>query len=379
VLKFINATLTFLVVMMLAAGGAVYWLYGSMDADGPLEQNRIVAIPKNDGSLAIAERLERDGIIANRHGFLISYWLLARQAAWSGAKPVQLKAGEYEIKQGASVRSIVETLAEGRTVLMRVTIPEGLTSHQIVDRLRADQGLSGELKDVPAEGTLLPETYALPRGSSRQAVIDAMQQAHKKLIEQLWAERQDGLPLKSAQEAVILASIVEKETGRNDERERVAAVFVNRLRSNPPLRLQSDPTILYGLFLGKVPWGKPILKSEIQSNTAHNTYVIAGLPPTPICNPGRAAIEATLKPAQTRELYFVADGKGGHIFAETLKDHNANVAKWREIEKSIQAQKAAGSQLAPAGVISGTAINTPAVVQKSVAPAAAGGTPKAKN
>ncbi|MBV1694356.1 MAG: endolytic transglycosylase MltG, partial [Hyphomicrobiales bacterium] len=219
-------------------------------------------------------------------------------------------------------------------------------SFQIVERLKADQGLTGELREVPPEGSLLPETYSVPRGSARTAVIEMMQSAQKRVLDQLWAERADGLPLKSPQEALVLASIVEKETGRNDERERVAAVFVNRLRQN--IRLQSDPTILYGLAQGRVQWGKPIMRSEIQSQTAHNTYVIPGLPPTPICNPGRASIEATLKPANTKELFFVADGKGGHIFAETLKDHNANVAKWREVEKAIQQQRAQSQGAAPA-------------------------------
>jgi UPF0755 protein len=337
--------LTTLVVLMLATAGSIYYVNVSLDAAGPLEQNRIIAIPRNDGSLAIAERLEREGIVTSRHLFLMAYWLVARQAAWGNAKPVQLKAGEYEIKQQASLRNVIDALSEGRTVLMRVTIPEGLTSFQIVERLKADQGLTGELREVPPEGSLLPETYSVPRGSARTAVIEMMQNAQKRVLEQLWAERQNGLPLKSAQEALVLASIVEKETGRNDERERVAAVFVNRLRQN--MRLQSDPTILYGLAQGRVQWGKPIMRSEIQSQTAHNTYVIPALPPTPICNPGRASLEATLKPANTKELFFVADGKGGHIFAETLKDHNANVAKWREIEKAIQQQRAQ-SQSAPA-------------------------------
>lgn len=341
-LKLINGTLTFLLVMALAIGGGLMHLHGSLDTPGPLDQAKVVAVPKNDGTLNIAERLEREGVIANRYTFLISYWMLGRLAAWNGGKPVQLKAGDYEVKQAASLRGVIDTLAEGRTVMTKVTIPEGLTSYQIVERLKADPGLTGDVKDVPAEGSLLPETYSLPRGSSRQQVIELMQAAQKKLVEQLWAERQEGLPIASPADALTLASIVEKETGRNDERERVTTVFVNRLRQN--MQLQSDPTILYGLFLGKVAWGKPILASEIRSNTPHNTYVIKGLPPTPICNPGRATIEATLKPAATKELYFVADGKGGHVFAETLKEHNANVAKWRQTEREIQAQK----QAAPA-------------------------------
>ena len=351
VLRLINGALTILLLTLLVAGGAVMYLSTAMDARGPLAQNKIVVIPRGDGRQAIADRLEKDGMITSRNLFLASAIWLGLSGGTAGGKEINLKAGDFEIKQGASIRSIIETLSEGRTVMTRVTVPEGLTSHQIVERLKADQGLTGEIAAVPAEGSLLPETYAVPRGAARQSVIDAMQAAQKKLIDAAWAERQDGLPIKTAQEALVLASIIEKETGRNDERDRVAAVFVNRLRQN--MRLQSDPTILYGLFLGRVAWGKPILRSEIQSNTAHNTYVIPALPPTPICNPGRATIEATLRPAQTRELYFVADGKGGHTFAETLKDHNANVVRWRQIEKDIQARQ--GAAAVPVGAGPGAA------------------------
>lgn len=372
VLRLINATLTFLVVLGLAAGGALYSVMSDLDSNGPLAEAKLVAVPKNDGTLSIAERLERDGVIANRHTFLVNYWLLARHASWNNARPMQLKAGEYEFKRAASVRSVIETLSDGRSVLTRITVPEGLTSFQIVERLKAEQSLVGDIKDVPPEGSLLPETYQIPRGAMRQTVIDMMQAAQKKLIEQLWVERQEGLPVKTPIEAVILASVIEKETGRNDEREKVAAVFVNRMRANPPMKLQSDPTILYGLFQGRVAWGKPILRSEIQSNTAHNTYVIPGLPPTPICNPGRAAIEATLKPAVTKDLFFVADGKGGHLFAETLKEHNANVAKYRLIEQERAAQKA-GTPAQPAQPaaqpVQPTTINTGGPGKATPAPA----------
>jgi len=190
---------------------------------------------------------------------------------------------------------------------------------------------------VPPEGSLLPETFVVQRGSERQVIIDNMTAYSKRLMERVWAQRKKDLPIKSWEEAVILASIVEKETGRNDERERVAAVFHNRLRQN--MRLQSDPTILYGLQGGKVAWGRPILRSEIGQKTTHNTYQIDGLPPTAICNPGRQAIEAVLNPADSKELYFVADGSGGHVFSETLKDHNASVSKWRATEKEIKAEK----------------------------------------
>jgi UPF0755 protein len=193
----------------------------------------------------------------------------------------------------------------------------------------------------------MPETYRVPRGTSRQQVIELMQAELRKVVDQLWKDRADGLPYKTPQEAIIMASIVEKETGRNDERERVAGVFVNRLRQK--MRLESDPTILYGMFLGKVNWGRPIMRSEIRAPTAHNTYTIPALPPTPICNPGRLALQATLKPAATKELFFVANGQGGHFFAETLREHNANVQRYRQIEAQRgQAVPATVEETAPA-------------------------------
>jgi UPF0755 protein len=243
------------------------------------------------------------------------------------------------VRQNASIRQVIDLLSEGRTISYKVTIPEGLTSHQIVERLKADANLSGEIAAVPAEGSLLPETFMVERGTARQAIVDRMHAEARKLAEKAWAQRKKDLPLKSLEEAIILASIVEKETGRSDERERVAAVFVNRLKAN--MRLQSDPTILYGLGAGKTVWSRPIQKNEIMQKTAHNTYQIDGLPPTPICNPGRASIEAVLNPADTKELFFVADGTGRHVFAETAKEHSANVLKWRAVEKDIKGKAAA--------------------------------------
>jgi UPF0755 protein len=233
---------------------------------------------------------------------------------------------------------VVDVLSEGKTVSYKVTVPEGLTSYQVVERLKADPNLTGEIAAVPAEGALLPDTFVIERGAARQAILDNMVAQSRRLMERAWAQRKKDLPLKSWEEVLVLASIVEKETGRNDERERVAAVFLNRLKQN--MRLQSDPTILYGIAPGKVVWNRVIQKGEIGQKTAYNTYQIDGLPPTPICNPGRAAISAVLNPADTKELYFVADGSGGHVFAETLKDHNANVLKWRAHEKDAKAKAA---------------------------------------
>jgi UPF0755 protein len=344
VFRVLSGLFTFVLLIMLAAGGAAFLFDSKIEAPGPLDRPRLVVIPKGEGTHEIAARLERDGIVSDRRLFIAGY-LWTRFSAWmEGGKPVQLKAGEFEVKQNTSIRQLVDLLSEGKTVAYRITIPEGLTTHQIVDRLKADQSLSGEVTAEPTEGTLLPETFVVPRGASRQAVLDTMASEQRKVLEKAWEGRRKDLPLKKPEDAVILASIVEKEAGRNDERGRVAAVFINRLKQN--MRLQSDPTIVYGLLGGQAVWNRTIMKTEIAQKTSHNTYQIDGLPPTPICNPGRAAIEAVLNPADTKELYFVADGAGGHVFAETLKDHNANVLKWRTVEKEMKAKaeaKAAGA------------------------------------
>jgi UPF0755 protein len=336
--RLVSGVFTLLLLLMAIAGAAALGLHNWVNAPGPLTASKSVVIPKGGGVHDIAARLEREGVISDRRLFIAGYFI-AKASNWGGGgRPLQLKAGDYQMPQAASIRNVIDILAEGRTITHRVTLPEGLTSHQIVERLKADPNLSGEITEVPPEGSLLPETFIVQRGASRQSIIDNMQAEARKLMEKAWAQRQKGLPLKTWEEAIVLASIVEKETGRSDERERVAAVFVNRLRQN--MRLQSDPTILYGISAGKTAWNRPILKSEIAQRTAHNTYQIDGLPPTPICNPGRASIEAVLSPASTKHLYFVADGNGGHVFAETLKEHNANVQKWRALEREKEKEKA---------------------------------------
>jgi len=332
--RVLNGLLTFVLRLMLVVGAIAYVFDAQVDAPGPLEKGKTVVIPKGEGTHEIASRLEREGIIGDRRLFIAGYLWSKLAATMEGGKPVQLKAGDYAVKQNASIRQVIDLLSEGKTMSYRVTVPEGLTSHQIIERLKADANLSGELETVPPEGSLLPETFIVERGAPRQAVVDRMQQEARKVLEKAWAQRKKDLPLKSLEEALVLASIVEKETGRSDERDRVAAVFVNRLKLN--MRLQSDPTILYGLSGGKSAWSRPIQKNEITQKTSHNTYQIDGLPPTPICNPGRAAIEASLNPRDTKDLYFVADGSGGHVFAETLKEHNANVQKWRAAERDLK-------------------------------------------
>ena len=336
VVRFLSGIFTLLLLVMLLAAGSAVFLQSKIEAPGPLAQSKQIAIPKGEGAHEIAARLERDGVVADRRLFVAGY-LSSKASNWAeGGRSLQLKAGEYLIPQAASIRQVIDIIAEGKTVTYKVTIPEGLTSEQIIERLRADNSLVGEIGQIPAEGSLLPETFIVQRGASRQSIVDKMQGESRKLSEKMWDQRKKDLPFKTWEEAVILASIVEKETGRNDERERVAAVFINRLKQK--MRLQSDPTIVYGISGGKAVWNRPILRSEIAQKTLHNTYQIDGLPPSPICNPGKAAIEAVLNPADTKDLFFVADGTGGHIFSETLKDHNANVQKWRAVEKELKAK-----------------------------------------
>jgi UPF0755 protein len=333
----INATLTVLAFVLISIVGFSFWFSQEVDKPGQLTEARPFIVKRGEGVRDIAQRLAEDGVIPSQHLF-VAHYLGRYIGTWFGAKPLQLKAGEYDLQPQASIAEIAEVLGEGKSVLARITIPEGLTSAQIVERIKADRNLTGEVTAIPPEGVLMPDTYKFSRGMTRVAFLDLMAAEGRKFLEAAWAARPADTPLKSPEETLVLASIVEKETGRNDERSKVAAVFVNRIRQG--MRLQSDPTILYGLFGGQVQWGRPIYRSEIQQKTAHNTYQIDGLPPTPICNPGRNAILAVLAPAKTNDLFFVADGQGGHVFTQNLKDHNAAVANWRKVEKEIRAREA---------------------------------------
>jgi UPF0755 protein len=332
-LRLVNGVLTAGLLVLGIGAGAAFWLAAEVEKAGPLRDPKIVVVRRGEGAREIAQRLEQDGVISSQHLFIIHY--MARQ--FSG-KPLQLKAGEYEMQPGASMRQVADLLGEGRSQLVRLTIPEGLTSHQVVERLRAEAALTGDIETIPPEGSILPETYKVPRGATRQAVIELMQSEQRRLVEAAWANRQPDLPLQTIEEAIILASIVERETGRNDRHADIASVFVNRLRRGMPL--QSDPTILYGMYGGQVSWARPINRSDIAQKTSHNTYQIKGLPPTPIANPSRASIEAVLNPSKTDYLYFVASGNGQSVFSRTLEEHNAAVAKWRKIEKEIRAKQA---------------------------------------
>ncbi|MCB1533262.1 MAG: endolytic transglycosylase MltG [Rhodoblastus sp.] len=315
--------LSFLVVLCVAGGAGLVLMQRKMREPGPLPNDKVVYVAPGTEVPDIIALLEKEGVIDN--SALLNIELLVE-----GARS-KLKAGEYLFRQNASLREVLDTLVNGRQILHAVTIPEGLTSQQIVERLRSSEVLVGDIKDIPPEGSLLPETYKVARGTNVRDLVRKMQDSEKKLLERVWAQRNPDVPLRSPHELLTLASIVEKETGKADERPRVAAVFINRL--NKRMRLQSDPTIVYGLVGGRGTLGRGILASEVQKWTPYNTYAIDGLPPGPIANPGRAALEAVANPSRTQELYFVADGTGGHVFSSSLDEHNRNVVRWRQIER----------------------------------------------
>jgi UPF0755 protein len=315
----------------LAVGVFALW---EIHREGPLARDVVFTVDRGAGVMEIGRTLEKEGVIRNAWVFRAAAELYAKRGA--------LKAGEYNAEPGESLRSILEKVETGKMRLFPITIAEGLTSDMIADIVKNADMLSGEMPTAAIpEGSLLPETYMVMRGMDRAELLQRMRDDQQKVIDELWPKRAPDLPVKTPAEAITLASIVEKETGVAEERPRVASVFVNRLRRGIPL--QSDPTIIYGVSKGR-PLGRGIRKSELERRTAYNTYFIPALPPTPIANPGRAAIEAVLNPPQTNDIFFVADGTGGHVFAPTVDEHNRNVARWREVEK----QRAAAAAAAPA-------------------------------
>ncbi|HEX3440643.1 MAG TPA: endolytic transglycosylase MltG [Pseudolabrys sp.] len=319
-----NAIFMILVIVSVTVGAGLYFGRQSFETAGPLPDDKVVIIPRGLGIRDIADVLVREGVIDQPYVFMGGVIALKARG--------ELKSGEYQFTKHASVADVVDTIIEGKVVQHAFTVAEGLTSEQIVAKLLETDALSGQIKEIPREGTLLPETYKFTRGMTRDQIIQRMQQANKRVLQEVWDHRMSDLPVKTPEQLVTLASIVEKETGRPDERSRVAAVFINRLKSK--MRLQSDPTIIYGLTGGKGSLGRPIMKSEIDQPTPYNTYVIDGLPPGPIANPGRASLEAAANPARTKDLYFVADGTGGHVFAENYEQHQKNVARLRAMERT---------------------------------------------
>lgn len=313
-----SATVSLFLIAGLVWGWSVYFAPGPSARAG---ETTIVTLPSGSGVSAIAARLKSAGVIRSADMF--------KAAATLTGADRRLRAGEYEVPTRTSLKGVLALLTDGRVVRHFLTIPEGWSSAQAVDILNRESVLTGTITEVPEEGSLWPETYEVARGETRAEVIARMQRAASENLAELWAQRSPNTAVRSPEEAVILASIVEKETGIARERPQVAAVFSNRLRIG--MRLESDPTIIYGITKGR-PLGRGIRRSELERDTGWNTYLIDGLPPTPIANPGRQSLAAVLNPPRSNNLFFVADGTGGHVFASTYEQHLANVVRWRSIE-----------------------------------------------
>jgi len=364
-----------LIVVLFAIGGAIGWGQSQYNSDGPLAQATFFEVPRGASLRSVSERLAEEGVVSNASIFRVG-------VQYAGMAQ-DLKFGNYEIPAGASMAEVIDILTaggpstfrfvanyvirnaggemrfrervpgtgeikvlaefaagepapeaytraveDGTPIVYRVSVAEGLTSWQIVEGLKGADFLVGEVTELPAEGSLAPDTYELRRGSDRNELLAQMAAAQERILDEAWANRVDGLPLETKEEALILASIIEKETGVPEERRQVASVFINRL--NQGMRLQTDPTVIYGITGGEGNGlGRGIRQSELRRRTDYNTYVISGLTPTPIANPGKLAIEAALNPDDTPYIFFVADGTGGHAFAVTIGEHNRNVAAWR--------------------------------------------------
>jgi UPF0755 protein len=338
---FLNFLMTIVVVGVVAAGGAAFFGKMQFERPGDLNQARPVTIDRGTDLAGIADLLQKAGAISSKWLFIAGVWVTGQQS--------DLKAGEYLVPAHASMREIMDSMVAGRGILYSITIPEGLTSQQVVDLLNEDDILVGEIVETPPEGSLLPETYKFGRGDTRQNLVNRMRRDRDRLVTDIWNRRAKDLPISNIDEMVVLASVVERETSLADERSRVAAVFINRLRLN--MRLQSDPTVIYALFGGKgKPPGFTLSRADLDTPSPFNTYASDGLPPSPIANPGRASLEAVANPSRTRDLFFVADGTGGHAFAESYEEHLRNVARWRELNSSgSSAPDAANGREEPGG------------------------------
>lgn len=358
----------FTIILLVAIVGGIAYSYGKhmIEAQGPLDREKIVNIPRGLGLRDIADLLARENVIEQP-------WVFIPAVVFLKAKD-ELKYGEYKFTRHITLRETIETIIEGKVIQHAITIPEGLTSEQIIARLAEIDFLAGNIREIPKEGTLLPDTYNFPRGATREQALQRMQQSHRRVLQEVWERRNPDVPVSSPEALVTLASIVEKETGRADERSRVAAVFANRLRQK--MKLQSDPTIIYGLVGGKGTLGRPIMRSEIEQPTPYNTYVIGGLPPGPIANPGRASLEATANPSRTKELFFVADGTGGHAFAESYQQHQQNVTKLRQFEQQLRQTTATPDRAIPFAEPAPQAVDPAPAVQGTAPSAAAKGNTK---
>ena len=319
--------ISLIILAVAAMGGFAYFGYTKFKTPSANLTEKLVMVSKGAGTMLIADQLRAQKIISDPYVFVVASKILPPQGT--------IKAGEYQFQPNTSMEDVIAKLKKGDTYKRRFTIAEGLTSYSVLERLKNVADIKFVDMPIPAEGSLLPDTYHYERGETTETIIARMQSAQKKLIAQEWSNRDKNLPFDTIEQALTLASIVEKETGVADERKRIAGVFVNRLRLGMPL--QTDPTVIYALTNGQPkndgqgPLGRRLLLKDLEIDSPYNTYQNVGLPPTPIANAGRDAIMATLHPEPNDFIYFVADGTGGHLFAKTLAEHNQNVANWRKI------------------------------------------------
>ncbi|MCW5772222.1 MAG: endolytic transglycosylase MltG [Rhodospirillaceae bacterium] len=324
-IKRLIALVLVLAVAAIGAGGYGWHLFVK---EGPLAADKQLVIPRGAHLDQIADTLAEAGIIDSRFVFTTWVRILRTQG--------RLRSGEYRFAKRISAQAAMNQLISGRQIQHRLTVPEGLTTYQVLERVEKAEGLEGKLTESAGEGELLPDTYFYTLGETRNALVQRMKRAMQQVLDDAWAQRETDSVLKSKQDLLTLASIVEKETGDRAERAMVAGVFVNRLKRN--MRLETDPTVIYGITEGKGALGRRLLRSDLEKPSPYNTYKIAGLPPGPIANPGRDSIMATVHPSKHNYIYFVADGTGGHVFSETLAEHNRNVAKWRQIRRERERQ-----------------------------------------
>lgn len=333
-LKFLTRLIGLVFILALVGAGIFAWGWARYTAPGPLQAEANVVIPERASVAAIAAALTTAGVIEDP--MIFEYYDKFERLIASPDDKIHMRYGEFAMPVGVSAQAARQILIDGPVVQRRLTVPEGLTTEQILRLVNDAEGLVGDVEVEVAEGELLPETYFYSYGDSRESVVARMKADMIALLDEMWDQRDEGLPFETREQALILASIVQEEAGNLQEMPRVAAVFINRLKLG--MRLQADATVEYGITLGAGPLGRGLLRTELDAETPYNTYTIDGLPPTPIANPGAGAVEAVLRPAQTDELYFVADGSGGHAFARTLDEHNRNVARWRELEAERGAQ-----------------------------------------
>lgn len=335
-LSYFRWVLFFVALFVTLMGGALWLGNQLLSAPGPLATTKNIVIPRGAGPQTMAKVLKEEGVIDHQRLFRIAVMI--------DPTPRPIKAGEYEIPAHISMLGLLDLLQSGKQVQRRLTVVEGMTTAEVIDLVKSTPALAGEVTLDLKEGDLLPETYFYSRDDTRDGLLMRMKEAMDKTLDEAWRKRAAGLPLASRQQALTLASIVEKETAIPAERPKVAAVYINRLRRR--MKLESDPTTIYGITQGKVPFNRELTRADLASNSPYNTYVVTGLPPGPICNPGRASILAATNPARDRALWFVADGQGGHTFSTSLAEHNRNVERWRQIQRE-RAEQQQQSQTPP--------------------------------